>query len=570
MNSRKRKVRFEAKTARASEHKSQRRLAEPESSAPEVPPTAPAIHIPASSDSINQIIADGFKRLGSAIDAIKTDVNSVRDRVDQIEAEGPEAKAANRIDPNTAKGMSEGAVKELVEAQFKGALQGYAETVQRRLDGIEAAQERLALAAGDAGQTEVKSLAERIHGSEQFAAYREAKASGRPHDMRLVGPEYSIHSRERKAAVTLGAAELGPLLVPFHRTSVVEPLVESSGFASLIPRIPVGGRDTYDFRRETDASSLGYVTTTIGAAVAPTDTSVTVGDTNGFVEDTVVRFFVGGSVFTHYVSIADATTLDLLDAPGGSPAQAGFTSVSGGERVTSENYGVTAENAEKPFGWLEFETVTVTLKTIATVLGLTQQRMDSLAQFDRFVEGKLVMRHNRNLSYQLLYGDDGANELAGLASETGVMTYAWSTGVTGDTRADAVLRAMDEIHDDNQLIVTMNKRDWTRIMLEKSSSDGHYINTNRGPVLLVDSPGRRFLGPILVNLDGACREGDFFLVDHSQASEWPDAEASGFAMGFINDDFIYNRLKVRYEDKLNQAILATSAYVHGSWDAPPA
>jgi len=509
---------------------------------------------PAASPELVAVIKSGFAELGGKI-------GNMDSRISELEKTAGAARLPTEVPKAPA------ATEEFVSLQVKAQADRIQSDFQMRLDGMESR-----LSETPATPEQKKTFAEMIHASEAYkkSLARTGDMDRTKRNFGVRGSEFSlIAPAEGKAEITLGSAELSPLLVPFHRGPVVEPKTERSDFLRLIPRVPIGGKETYDFRRETEASRLGYVSTTIVGAVAAIDTTITVADANGIVTDTYVRFHVAAGIQRFPVSRA-GNVLTLLDAPGGSPTAFGTTAV-GGERATSENYGATAESAEKPFGILEYETVILTLKTFATVLGLTQQRMDSLPQFQGFVERKLRASALRNLSWQLLYGDDAsALEIPGLASETGVQTYAWSSGVAGDTMADAVARAAALIPGNGMLTLTINKADWNSIKLVKAAADGHYMHTNLGPVVLVDTPTQKFLGPYMVNFDDAVVPGDFFLVDHAETSEWPHKDlASAFSAGWINDDFILNQLKVRYEDTLSHAILTTSGYVYGTFDAAP-
>jgi hypothetical protein len=120
------------------------------------------------------------------------------------------------------------------------------------------------------------------------------------------------------------------------------------------------------------------------------------------------------------------------------------------------------------------------------------------------------------------------------------------------------------------LEVLMKKEDWTSILLLKAS-DGHYVHTAQGPVMFSDSPGARSLGPHRVIRDGSVRLGDWFIgaFASGMASEIPDKGVNQLALGFINDDFIRNIVRIRYEMTLEQAVLRTSAYSVGDWDSQP-
>jgi hypothetical protein len=519
------------------------------------PPGAPAPVGEAPAVHTGQGEAELAKLMKSGLDSIKGHIVALDDRVAAVEARKA-TPALVEVKDDLDSDQIQTAIQAQVDS-LKSAIEG-------RVDQIEAS----ILSRVPAGEVEeIKTWAAKLHDSPEF---KNASRDERGRILsRFSAPVESLSAGRRgwgaKATAIMGPTELGPLLVPFHRVPVAELLTEFSDIVSFVPRVPIAGKDTYDFRRETEASRLGYVRTTLTANVLAIDTTINVAEVEGLEEGTFLRIFDSTGALLGSVEILSIAVL-VVTLTG----QAGFTATSG-DLVTSENYGATAELAQKPGAHLEFVTKTLNMKTIAILLALTQQRLDSLPQFEGFVENKLRMRARRNLSWHLLYGDNtDAGQWAGYDSEVGAQTYLWSTGESKDFRADAVVRAAALIFSGNQLVVHMNIRDWHRLKLEKSTLDEHYVLTNMGPMIIVDQPGARALGPHLVNIDGAVRAADFFVIDHALASEWPDSDTSAFSVGFINDDFEKNIVRTRYEDRGNHAILTTTAYVNGEWDSQPA
>ncbi len=362
----------------------------------------------------------------------------------------------------------------------------------------------------------------------------------------------------QKAIETMGSAELGPLTPEFRRPQIAELLTEFSDLSSWVPRVPVPNTDVYEFNRETEASRLGYVSSTLSAGVVSGAGAVAnFNEVEGFTPGTIVRFFTTGGIETAEILSIAALVVTFT-------ANLVFDADTD-DRVTSENYGATAEEALKPGGLAIFELVQCPLQTLATVIGTTKQRINALPTLLRDIETKMRMRARRNRGFHIAYGDKVSepDQLAGWASEVGVQTYLLSSGPASDFRADALVRAAALVHSGNTLVVHLNIDEWNTIRLEKSASDGHYVLTSLGPMIVVDRPGMRSMGSLVVNIDGVVQDGDFFVVDHLVASEWADQMSSEFSTGWINDDYLRNQLKLRYEEKVCHAILTTTGYVFG-------
>lgn len=495
----------------------------------------------------------------AGFEEIKNHIETVEGRVKALES---------KPDRPTQDELNELLKSDQIEVVIQAQIDSVKNAVDEKLDNIEA---RLALEAQRSQPAEApKSWAEMVHDREEFKSLKRLPKGSRHifskgQNLEITGlPSLVATPPKVKAVTVLGATELGGLLDPFHRMTPVERLVEFSDMISWIRRLPIGGADVFDFPRETEASRLGYVTTTLTAPVAAIDTTIDVAEVEGIEEGTFLRIFSAAGALLGTVEVLSIASLTITLT-----AAAGFTA-STDDQVTSENYGATAEQALKPTGWLEFEKITQNQKTIATYLSMTQQRLDALPQFEGFVENKLRMRARRNLGWHVVYGDDtDAGQWAGFMSDPGALSYLWSSGPAGDFRADAVVRAAALIHSGNALTAHMNIRDWNLLRLEKNTVDGNYALTSFGPQLIIDRPGLTSMGPIMVNVDGVMRDADFMVIDHALASVWTDTETAAFSAGFINDDFVKNIVRVRYEERGNHAIEEPLAVVNGEFDSQP-
>lgn len=489
------------------------------------------------------VITSGFKALS---EKIEENVEA------QKEAQKAQDATLEAIKAETAEGI-EGVKSEINEKTKE---------INDRIDTLE-----LAKVPATPSEPEAKTIGQLIHASEVYKTRWSKKSVGS-----LAGSPGvkvpSLSARGQKTTI-LGSAELSPLVIPRYRPEVYQDAHEEFGLADLIARIPAPATESVIVRKETRASHWGYVHTLNSAAIAGDVTpvnAIVVDSTDGFVAGTYCRIWTTATGMERELITSVTPSTNTL---GFGTDEIDFA-IAEGDAITSEVYGCTAESATKPYAFAEFETVTETMKTLAILMGITKQRLNSAPMFDAWARRTLVARAKRVLSWHLMYGDDAnAGELAGFASESGVQTYAWSSGVVGDTRADAVLKASLSIAGDPSLALVLNKRDWQNILLEKAT-DGHYINTKPGPTLLINGgPGRRYLGSYPVIVDDAIIDGDFLLLDVARASELYDQQTSEILMGYVDDQFAKNELTLRYDETLLHAILSVYSYVHGEFDGAP-
>jgi hypothetical protein len=366
-------------------------------------------------------------------------------------------------------------------------------------------------------------------------------------------------------ATVLASSELSGAAVPVYRDGILDKMEEKRDIANLLPYVGVPGAESYVIRKETVKSRDGVTHTTLAVDLDGTPTpktTATLTSVDGLAAGMFVTFHAAARYRLKCVSFDSGTKVVTF-----ATNAITFDMTAGGD-VTFETYGTTAEEAAKPYGFLEIEAITESFATLATVIAITNQRLNAAPALNNWIQGKMRSRARRNLSWHVLYGT-GTNSLDGFASESGVQTYAWSSGSTGDNRLDAMVRASASIVGSNPVTLVMNKNDLFKLMLLKGS-DGHYLQSARfGTVPITGVNGQIYVGPYPVVIDAACLDDEFFAIDFANASELVDQQTSALMFGYIDDDFTKNIIRMRYEDALIHAILTTDAYVYGSWDAAP-
>jgi HK97 family phage major capsid protein len=503
---------------------------------------------------------------GSDISTLKTALETMQAKLDSLTSDDA---------PRTVEEKASGTA--MIDDQVAGQLRSIKEETQRAIDELET---RFNLAAGQPANDVIPDMGEELaalmltdDNVRRTADAINLKSPGWA--VKLDKDIPSIVSLPRLPAGMLrdviGLDEAGALDPRFRRSEVVRHLREPTNVASLFRQVSIRNQ-RYEFARQTFVGLHASINTTVNGAHGDSVTVIAVTDGSIFIEDSVVEFHTSAGPIAKFVSIS-TNDLTISDTAGGTPSALGVA-LAGGEQVTSETYKATAEEAAKPEGFDEYEEIVQFLIMLATHITTTEQRLHFAPLFQAFLNGELRERHLRNVDHHVLYGTgDGTvtqTELPGLANETGVQTLAWSVGQTKDTQADLVLRGADLIFSDDNASLTaiMNRTQWRNVVTLKGT-DGHYVS-NRGPVMISDEPGRRFIGPISVRRSGKCRVSDIFVVDPSAAAELVSGGNARIAMGHNNDDFRKNKLAIRYEESLLFAILSTTGYIVLDVDSQPA
>jgi len=476
--------------------------------------------------------------LTAQLDGVKTAISSFERNLERFVADGPPADWSANL-----------------------------EAIGSRLDAIEAG----AAMPGGARADGVKTTGQIIHGAKGWKSYQPADAEPLVIPKGRFGEKLAIpsmipqaHGYKTGEVMTGYAYGLAPNPVQV-RPGVITPSLEAMDLASRIMYVPAPGAISWLSARETDISVHGNVTTTLTVAVTNPSTTCTVQSAEGFLPGTIARFWDDTAGLLKKVEIV-SVDYDTNVITFGAGALDFVASI--GWRVTCDNFGAVSQGVRKHFSHLDIEQVEQSFKTIPTMLAVTEQMINTAPALTAWIEQRLQFRARRNLSHHLLHGDGTKpRQLAGLDNFAGALSYLWSSGVSGDTMVDAVLRAIAMIPWSGQITVVLNKLDLMKIGTSKGT-DGHYIKTTVfGDLQIQAAAGRMFLGPWEIILDDSCPEGDFYVINLSEASELVDQQRSMIAFGYVDGQFAENAITARYEDHLIHSI-NLPAFVLGEFDGP--
>ncbi len=145
----------------------------------------------------------------------------------------------------------------------------------------------------------------------------------------------------------------------------------------------------------------------------------------------------------------------------------------------TNNADVVAEGGEKGESAITFENKSNTIKTIAHWIPVTKQILADAPGLQAYIDSKLIYGLYLKEDDELLYGTGEDGDIHGITTDADVQTYSWSDGTAGDTKLDAIRRAMTKAYLAYYPVdgIVLHPSDWEDIELLKSS-DGMYVWVN--------------------------------------------------------------------------------------------
>ncbi len=239
------------------------------------------------------------------------------------------------------------------------------------------------------------------------------------------------------------------------------------------------------------------------------------------------------------------------------------------EDITGDTEGAAAtvaETNEKPEADIEFDIKAETVKTIAHWLPATRQIIDDATQLRNYIDQRLIYGLKLEEDEQILYGDGTGSNLQGIMTHSDVQDYDWSDGETGDTKIDAVRRAMTKalVAEYPVAGTVMHPNDWEDIELAKGN-DGHYLWVTVGE----GGQQRLWRAPVVVTT--AINESDFLTGAFEMGTALWDRQDAAIRVSDSHDDyFTKNMWAILAEERIAQTIYRPEAFVVGEFDQEPA
>ena len=258
------------------------------------------------------------------------------------------------------------------------------------------------------------------------------------------------------------------------------------------------------------------------------------------------------SVRTGRVEPAVSRPLNVLDIVGqGTTSQAAVVYM---EETTATNLAAeVAEGAEKVESTLAFTERTASVRTIATVLPVTNQLLEDVQACSAYVDQRLAYFVKARLDGQLLVGDGVAPNLMGLCNVVGVQSQAKGA----DPTPDAVAKAADLVRVNGGYdadCVVFHPNDWQAVRLLRTA-DGIYIWGSPADAAPASIWGLR------VVISSAITEGTALVGAFRQACQLFVRSDMAIAISDSHDDyFAKNKSLLRCEMRAAFAIYRPTAF----------
>jgi hypothetical protein len=322
--------------------------------------------------------------------------------------------------------------------------------LEKRLDDIEKRLNRPDF-EGDARKT-AKSLGRAFCESKAFKA------------MKSAGSRYSEPFEVKEEAVTVG--ESGALATPYRDPDVVMPNARVLTLRNFVNSVNVSGPVTY-FKQ-----SARYVLyTELAAQASLGQATATVKRSRGIKVGSTMTIGTGGAAESKTVGSINHTTKVVTFTSNLAGTHAADT------QLTADTFDYSPEAKIRPAGKVVFTQESCALKTLARHIPVTEEMLEDAPQIESVINVDLTRSLDEEEETQMFHGDGTGEQLTGIFNNTECLTYLQSSGKAGDTKLDALRRAITLLlrRGYRPSAIFISPEDKEEIDLLKGD-DGHYIN----------------------------------------------------------------------------------------------
>jgi len=241
----------------------------------------------------------------------------------------------------------------------------------------------------------------------------------------------------------------------------------------------------------------------------------------------------------------------------------GFTN--NANAVAERNTGNTAF-AAKPQSSLAFTGQQAPVRTLAHWEAAHRNVLADEPQLRSIIDNELMYGLRLQEDAQILNGDGSGENLTGVLQTSGIQTYAWSDGATGDLKADAIRRAATlsflAYYEPTGVVIHPNH--WEDIELSKDSN-GQYL-----VAVSVALGGQPRLWRIPLVDTPAIAEGTALVGAFGTGAQLYDREQASIRISEQHADFfVRNAIVVLAEQRLALAVKRPEAFVKVTFDEAP-
>lgn len=234
--------------------------------------------------------------------------------------------------------------------------------------------------------------------------------------------------------------------------------------------------------------------------------------------------------------------------------------------VAERNAGNTGFGA-KPQSNLEFTGEQASVRTIAHWEAAHRNALADEPQLRGLIENELLYGLRLVEDDQILNGTGTGQDLLGIRNVPGIQSYAWSTGTTGDNKADAIRRAMTLalLAYYEPTGVVLHDGDWEDIELLKDDNGQYLLAVS----IAVGGEQRVWRSPVVTT--PAMDEGFALVGAFGIGAQLYDREEGNIRIAEQHSTFfVENAIVVLAEERLALATKRPEAFVEVEFDAAPA
>lgn len=212
------------------------------------------------------------------------------------------------------------------------------------------------------------------------------------------------------------------------------------------------------------------------------------------------------------------------------------------------------EGGLKPSAAFDVKEEIAPVRKIAVIAKVSDEMFADYSAMQSYVDGRLRYMVGAEEEDQVLNGDGLNGNLKGILGTTGIQTQ----DTTGETLADAIHKGITKIRANAFLepdAIVINPTDWETLRLSKDDNDTYYAGGPFSPLA-----GMQIWGvPVVVTSNitaGTVLVGNFRLG----AQAFYKSGVTVDATNSDGDDFSYNRMTVRVEERLALAVFRPAAF----------
>ncbi len=462
----------------------------------------------------------------------------------------------------------------------KAALQAQ---VDERTARVEELEVKFAELRGQVDEAELRAGRQALHGAGQASGHKSLGA------LFCESPEYKgFIERKLKASAPFtvaggfgrkadavitesGAASGAALVEPFLVQMPFRAPVRNAVLRDFIPRNTIN-TNALEFIRQTNFNYLyGEQRTASGIGAVTVQFKTPSDDGSEFAG--VQGFYDGQSVvFSPGLAAEETLTVSNIDYAAGTFDVTTTANHPANGAVTAEDYEFTAETILKPRARATFERVTEQVHTLATSIPVSRQVMRDASLLSQMLNSQLIESLRLTEETQILYGDGTADQLLGFFNNAAIPEYLWSSGTAGDTKIDAIRRAMTlaQLAHFPVEAIMIHPSDWQDIELLKDGAGG---SPNTGNYLLPNVPvstaqPQLFRVPVIATT--ALVPGDCLLGAFSVGCALWDREEANIRTADQHEDFFARNMElVLAEERMLFTVYFPESFVRVNFDAAP-